>query len=159
MNPERVARGGNQWNAQWSRGPENTCEWLLTERVGFAKLASGMKFILSTHNVTLTEAIEQHILARIEKLDHLDPRAISARVTLEHDHQKVPERQFKCSMRIEEPGPDLYAEDSESDLYAAIDLVTKKVEQQIRKRRGKFKVRNHTEAAKGKRKRQGVAAA
>ena len=113
-----------------------------------------MKFILSTHNVTLTKAIEDHILTRIDKLEHLDRFAINARVTLEHDHTKVPEKQFKCSMRLAIPGPDLFAEDSESDLYAAIDLVTKKVEQQIRKRQNKYKARNHTEAAKKKRNRQ-----
>jgi putative sigma-54 modulation protein len=129
---------------------------MLTEAADFAKFNAGMKFILSTQGVTLTDAIEQHILSRIDKLDHFDRRAISARVTLEHDHTKVAERQFKCSMRIEEPGPDLFAEDSESDLYAAIDLVTKKIEQQMRKRASKFKARNHTEAAKGKRKRQEV---
>jgi ribosomal subunit interface protein len=55
---------------------------------------------------------------------------------------------------LEVPGPDLYAEDWEGDLYAAIDLSMKKVEQQIRKRHGKFKVRNHNEAAKDKRRRQ-----
>lgn len=114
-----------------------------------------MKLILSTHNVTLTDAIEKHVENCIEKLDHFDKRAISARVTLEHDHTKVPERQFKCSMRISEPGPDLFAEDAETDLYAAIDLVTKKIEQQIRKRQSKFKARNHSEAAKGKARRLG----
>jgi len=31
-----------------------------------------MKFILSTHNVTLTKSIEDHILSRIEKLEHMD---------------------------------------------------------------------------------------
>jgi putative sigma-54 modulation protein len=113
-----------------------------------------MKLILSAHNVTMTEAIEQHVVSCVEKLEHLDKRAISARVTLEHDHTKVPERQFKCSMRISEPGPDLFAEDAETDLYAAIDLVTKKIEQQIRKRAGKFKARNHSEASKVKRSRQ-----
>jgi len=113
-----------------------------------------MKLILSTHNVTLTKAIEDHILSRIEKLEHFDRWAINARVTLEHDHTKVPERAFTCSIRLTVPGPDLFAEDSESDLYAAIDLVTKKIEQQIRKRHNKFKARNHTEASKSKRRRQ-----
>ena len=113
-----------------------------------------MKLILSTHNVTLTKAIEDHIITRIEKLEHFDRLAIDARVTLEHDNTKVPERQFTCSMRLTVPGPDLFAEDSESDLYAAIDLVTKKVEQQIRKRHNKYKARKHTEAANSKRKRQ-----
>jgi ribosomal subunit interface protein len=51
-------------------------------------------------------------------------------------------------------GPDLYAEDWEADLYAAIDLVVKKIEQQIRKRHGKSKARRHTVAVAGKRKRQ-----
>ena len=113
-----------------------------------------MKLILTTHNLTLTDAIETHIVSRIEQLGHLDPRAINARVVIEHDHAKVPERQFKCSIRVTEPGPDLFAEDSETDLYAAIDLVAKKIEQQIRKRHNKFKARNHSEASKSKRTRQ-----
>ena len=115
---------------------------------------TNMKLILSTHNVTLTDAIEQHIQARLDKLEHLDPRAIDARVTIEHDNSKVTDRQFKCSVRITEPGPDLFAEDAESDLYAAIDLVTKKIEQQIRKRQSKFKAKNTTEASEDKRRRQ-----
>ena len=46
------------------------------------------------------------------------------------------------------------AEDSERDPYAAIDLVTKKIEQQIRKRQSKYKARKHTLAARTKRRRQ-----
>jgi putative sigma-54 modulation protein len=113
-----------------------------------------MKLILSSHNVTLTKAIEDHILAKLEKLEHLDHRAISARITLEHDTAKVTDKRFKCSVRLDVAGPDLYAEDWEVDLYAAIDLVMKKIEQQIRKRHNKFKARNHSEASQGKRRRQ-----
>ena len=107
-----------------------------------------MKLILSTHNVTLTKAIEDHVVKRIQKLDHFDQRAIDARVTLEHDHKRVPEKQFTCSMRLAVRGPDLFAEDAENDLYAAIDRVTKKIEQQIRKRHNKHKTHKHKDAAK-----------
>jgi putative sigma-54 modulation protein len=107
-----------------------------------------MKLILLTHNVTLTKSIEDHVVKRIQKLDHFDQRAIDARVTLEHDHTRVPEKQFNCSMRLAVRGPDLFAEDRESDLYAAIDRVTKKIEQQIRKRHGKYKTHKHKDAAK-----------
>lgn len=113
-----------------------------------------MNLILSTHNLTLTKAIEDHILSRIGKLEHLDRFAIHARVTLEHDKTKAPERQFSCSVRLAVPGPDLFAEDVESDLYAAIDLVCKKIEQQIRKRQSKYKARKHTQASRTKRTRQ-----
>ncbi len=113
-----------------------------------------MKFILTTHNVTLTKAIEDHILTRIDKLEHLDRWAIDARVTLEHDHARSPERQFNCSMRLGFRGPDLFATDSEADLYAAIDKVTKKIEQQIRKRHSKNKAQKHKVASRKKLARQ-----
>lgn len=113
-----------------------------------------MRFILSTHNVTLTKAIEDHIVSRIDQLGHLDRFAIDARVILEHDTTKATDKQFKCSMRLAMPGPDLYAEDWETDLYAAIDLVAKKIEQQIRKRHNKTKARRHNEASRTKRRRQ-----
>ncbi len=110
-----------------------------------------MNLILSTHNVKLSRAIEEHIMDRINKLEHLDRFAIQARVTLEHDKTKAPEKQFSCSMRLVIPGPDLFAEDVESDLYAAVDLVAKKVEQQIRKRQNKYKARKHNQASRTKR--------
>jgi putative sigma-54 modulation protein len=113
-----------------------------------------MNLILSTHNLTLTKAIEDHVISRVEKLEHMDRFATGARVILEHDQAKAPERQFSCSIRLAVPGPDLFAEDVESDLYAAIDLVAKKIEQQIRKRHNKYKARKHKVAARSKRSRQ-----
>jgi putative sigma-54 modulation protein len=113
-----------------------------------------MKLIILPHNVTLTKAIEDHIVTRIEQLERFDKFAIDARVILEHDTTKPTDREFKCSIRLAMPGPDLYAEDSETDLYAAIDLVAKKIEQQIRKRHSKYKARKHSEASVSKRRRQ-----
>jgi putative sigma-54 modulation protein len=115
-----------------------------------------MKFILSTHNLTLTKAIEDHVLSRLEKIDHMDKYVTAARVTLEHDHLKLSERQFACSVRLSVPGPDIFAEDRENDLYAAIDLVTKKIEGQLRKRHSKFKARNHSTRGKEARRAAGV---
>ena len=113
-----------------------------------------MNLIVSTHNVTLTKAIEDHIISRTTKLEHLHQYAVNARVTLEHDKTKAPDKQFACSVRLAVPGPDLFAQDVEGDLYAAIDLVTKKIEQQIRKRHNKYKARKHKQPARGKRTRQ-----
>ena len=107
-----------------------------------------MKLILSTHNVTLTKAIEDHIVAKLDKLDNMDQRIVDARVTLDHDHTRVPEKQFSCSIRLGVRGPDLFAKDIESDLYAAMDAVVKKIEQQIRKRHSKVKAKKHKVGAK-----------
>lgn len=116
-----------------------------------------MNLILVPHNLTLTKAIEDHLITRINKLDHLNQYATNVRVTLEHDQTKAPERQFSCAIRIALPGPDLFAEDVEADLYAAIDIVAKKIEQQLRKRHNKRKARKHKVAARTKRSRQEAA--
>lgn len=113
-----------------------------------------MKFILTTHNLTLTKAIEDHILDKIDKLEHLDRWLIDARVTLVHDKTKAPEKQFGCSVRLGVRGPDLFAQDARGDLYAAIDQVFKKIEQQIRKRHNKRKATKHGEGSRLKRTRQ-----
>jgi len=113
-----------------------------------------MKLIIIPHSVTLTKAIEDHVVTRIDKLDHMDQRIVAARVILEHDHTRIPEKQFSCAMRLDVRGPDLFAKDVQSDLYAAIDVVTKKIEQQIRKRHSKHKARKHKVGARSKRTRQ-----
>jgi putative sigma-54 modulation protein len=113
-----------------------------------------MKLILSTHNIKLTRAIEDHVVKQLEKLDHFDQRTVDARVTLEHDHTRATGKQLCCSIRLRVSGPDLFAENVESDLYAAIDKVTKKIEQQIRKRHSKWKARKHKVAARSKQTRQ-----
>jgi putative sigma-54 modulation protein len=109
-----------------------------------------MKLVLSTHNLRVTQPIIDHIEDCIQKLERYDHRAVDARVTIEHDHTKAPERQFSCSVRLSVRGPDLFAEDTERTLDAAIDIVMKKIEQQIRKRQSRIKARKHAEAAKGK---------
>ena len=59
-----------------------------------------MNLILSPHNVTLTKAIRDHVISRINKLEHLNKFAVKARVSLEHDNTRAPEKQFSCSIRL-----------------------------------------------------------
>ena len=45
-----------------------------------------MKLILDSHNVELTEAIKDHVSVCVHKLEHMNQRALEARVNLERDH-------------------------------------------------------------------------
>jgi len=102
-----------------------------------------MKLILSTHNLTLTKAIEDHILDKLDKLEHLDRWTIDARVTIDHDTTKNPSKEFGCSIRLSVRGNDLFAADHESDLYAAIDKLADKLDRQILKHKEKKVERHH----------------
>ena len=110
-----------------------------------------MKLVLSTHKVSLTDSLKDHVRSRIEKLENQDGHALSAFVNLERDHKGMPEKKFTCTMKVNLPGQCLLARDAEDDLYAAIDLATKKIQAQIRKRHSKFKAKNTRVAATAKR--------
>ena len=125
---------------------------------GFCATLQCMKLVLSTHKVTLTDGLKEHVRLCIEKLDHQETHALKAFVNLERDHKGVPKNQYTCTMKLALPGQNLIARDAESDLYAAIDLVTKKIQAQLRKRHNKSKARNHKVAASAKQALQTIAA-
>ena len=96
-----------------------------------------MKIIIESHNIEVTNAIEEHVELCVIKLEHLNQKAVEARVHIERDHVGQVLKKYKCSMHIILKGTDIYAEDSEKDLYHAIDLTTRKVQQQLRKQHSK----------------------
>ena len=110
-----------------------------------------MKLVLSTHKVTLTDGLRDHVRQCVEKLENQDTHALAAFVNLERDHKGIPKNKFNCTMKAALSRQTLIARDSEADLYAAIDMVTKKVQAQLRKRHSKFKALNHKVAASAKR--------
>ena len=106
-----------------------------------------MKLVLSTHKVSLTKSLKEYVRSKFEKLESQDGYALSAFVNLERDHKGKPAKKYTCTMKVNLPGQSLIARDAENDLYAAVDLATKKIQQQIRKRHSKFKAKNTRVAA------------
>jgi len=110
-----------------------------------------MKLILSTHNMPRTDEIEAYIQSRLGKLEHLDHQAVEARVYLEHDRVRVPDKQYKCAVRLGVPGPDLFAEQWGGELFTTIDMAFKKIQEQVRRRREKLTVERQNQSARLKR--------
>ncbi|MEK0444699.1 MAG: ribosome-associated translation inhibitor RaiA [Verrucomicrobiota bacterium] len=82
-------------------------------------------------HITVTDALRQHVLHRVDQL-HLDyPRIIEAHVIV--DYQKHGNRHFaevvlRCADHIT-----LESSETTDDLYASIDLAFHKIGQQMRK--------------------------
>ena len=111
---------------------------------------SPMKLVLDSHNVEVNDAIKEHVQNCVVKLEHMNQRAVEARVHLERDHVGLPTNKFKCAINLYFKGAYLFAEDYENDLYASIDAVTKKIQAQLRKRHNKIITRHHSVASKAK---------
>ena len=90
-----------------------------------------LKFNIRGENVDLTDAIRNYVTKRISKLEKFFEDNVEATA---HVNLKVyPNKTFKVEVTIPLPYLTLRAEETSNDMYASIDLVTDKLERQIRK--------------------------
>lgn len=90
-----------------------------------------LKFNIRGENVDLTDAIRDYVTKRISKINKFleDNVEATAHVNLKVYKNKT----FKVEVTIPLPYLTLRAEETSNDMYASIDLVTDKLERQIRK--------------------------
>ena len=103
-----------------------------------------LKFNIRGENVEVTESIRDYVIKRISKLEKFFEDNVEANA---HVNLKVyPNKTFKVEVTIPLPYLTLRAEETSSDMYGSIDLVTDKLERQIRKYKTKV---NRTSREKG----------
>ena len=95
-----------------------------------------MQIPLSPRHLVLTAAIHSHVAEKVEHLESITDSILAAHVVLLRDETKT--KQYVVKIHLAVPGPDIHAEDSETDLYAAIDKAVTKLAQQLRKRKTKL---------------------
>jgi putative sigma-54 modulation protein len=93
-----------------------------------------MQIHMSPRHLVLTGAINSYVVNKLAHLDSQNEHIMAAHVVLMHDESKK-KSHYVVKVHLAVPGPDIFAEDREVDLYAAIDLVMNKLAQQLRKRK------------------------
>ena len=90
-----------------------------------------LKFNIRGENVDLTDAIRDYVEKRISKINKFLEDNVNATA---HVNLKVyKNKTYKVEVTIPLPYLTLRAEETSNDMYASIDLVTDKLERQIRK--------------------------
>ena len=90
-----------------------------------------LKFNIRGENVEVTDAIRDYVVKRISKLQKFFEDSVEATA---HVNLKVyPNRTYKVEVTIPLPYLTLRAEETSKDMYGSVDLVTDKLERQIRK--------------------------
>jgi putative sigma-54 modulation protein len=75
----------------------------------------------------------------VEHLEELAGEIVAAHIVLIYDEAAKPEDRHTIKVHIAVPGPDIHAEETAEDLYAAIDMVVDKLARQLRKRKTRLK--------------------
>jgi putative sigma-54 modulation protein len=111
---------------------------------------------LSPRHLVLTGAIHTYVANKISHLENQTDQIIAAHIVLMHDETKT-KNNYVVKIHLAVPGPDIYAEDRENDLYAAIDLVMAKLASQLRKRKTRLVTSKKHKAQRAmERKKRGV---
>lgn len=95
-----------------------------------------MQINMSGHQLDLTPAIKDYVDNKLQRLERHNDRITSVNVILSVD--KLAQ---KAEATIHANGKDFFANSSSEDLYAAIDLLTDKLDRQLIKY--KEKIRSH----------------
>ena len=97
-----------------------------------------MEISINTHNVELTQRLQNHIERKTARLDRYMPNLVEVRVDLSSQKTRnAVERQVAQLTVRDDRGTFLRAEERSNDMFAAIDAVTDKLYRQIKRYRGK----------------------
>lgn len=102
-----------------------------------------MNLNISGHHVDVTDPMREYVVTKLKKLERHFDNLISAEVVLSVEKQRQ-----KAEATIHASGANLHAEATDGDLYAAIDLMTDKLDQQTRKHKEKLRDHHQKEAPK-----------
>ena len=104
-----------------------------------------IKYSIRGENLEVTEAIRNYVVSKLEKIEkYFQPeQELDARVNLKVYREKT----AKVEVTIPLGSITLRAEDISQDMYGSIDLVTDKIERQIRKNKTNIERKNKNKVA------------
>ena len=93
-----------------------------------------MQLSISGHHIDVTDALRNYVTEKMQKLErHTDDiTSIQAILSVEKNRQKA-------EAKIHVKGADLFADAESEDMYAAIDMMTDKLDRQVLKHKEKMK--------------------
>lgn len=97
-----------------------------------------MDILIHADGLVVSEDLKSTIEEKIGRIEQYAPRAIRARVHLRKTSAHPSDGQFVVTVTCQLPGRDLTAEQHGADILTPIDLVTEKIERQLRKRKTKL---------------------
>ena len=91
-----------------------------------------MQINITGHHVELTPALREYVTTKLQRLVRRFDHVTNAHVVLE-----VTKQNHRAEATVHVSGGTLFAESSEANMYAAIDILADKLDRQIKKHKEK----------------------
>lgn len=94
-----------------------------------------MDMLIHAEGFRLSDSLRDAAEEKIGRVEHYEPRALRARVTLRKASAHPSKTQFNAKVLVEVRGNDITAEKSAASPLEALDLLVEKIEQRLRRRK------------------------
>ncbi|AGM26195.1 hypothetical protein SSYRP_v1c06050 [Spiroplasma syrphidicola EA-1] len=102
-----------------------------------------MQYIIRSKNIRVTEAMDNHVRTTLDKIQKYEIMKNNKLVHVDLEYTKIGENDIKVSIDLAGKNNFLTATSKNKDFYKAVDLVLKKLEEQLKKIKDKI-ITNHT---------------
>ncbi len=99
-----------------------------------------MQIDLTGHHVEITDSLRGYAQEKLARIERYFDSVMHVRVVL-----SVEKLRHKAEAAIHVAGGDIFAEAVEEDMYAAIDILSDKIERQIKKYKEKLTAKHRTD--------------
>ncbi len=90
-----------------------------------------MEIVVRGRNVNVTERVQEYVEKKVGKLERYLPIIDEARMELSQEDTRSAQHRMIAQLTVRSRGRVLRAEERDQDVFAAIDLVTEKMQRQI----------------------------
>lgn len=100
---------------------------------------------LTGRNIEITDALREYVENKLSRLERYSDSIVDARVTLSVRDGGDAMRRNRIEVQLNVPGGIIRAEETHSDMYAAIDRASDVLERQLRKFKTRYMKQRHDE--------------
>ncbi len=105
-----------------------------------------MNLTISGHHLEVTPALREYVLTKLERITRHFDQVVDINVLLSVEKLKEKERRQKAEVTFHVKGKDIFVEQSNEDLYAAIDQLMDKLDRQVCRHKDKLQDHHHASA-------------
>ena len=100
-----------------------------------------MNLKISGHHFEVTPALREYVLTKLERVLRHFEHVIDVSVLLAVDNPKHKGQRAEINLHVK--GRDIFVEDADRDLYAALDLLIDKLDRQVVRHKGRLQDHRH----------------
>ncbi|MFN0182850.1 MAG: ribosome hibernation-promoting factor, HPF/YfiA family [Aquabacterium sp.] len=103
-----------------------------------------MNLTISGHHLDVSPALREYVQTKLDRVTRHFDQVVDVNVLLTVDKLREKERRQRAEVTLHVKGRDIFVEQSNEDLYAAIDQLMDKLDRQVCRHKERLQDHHHT---------------